>query len=374
MTLPTKEERVLALRSIYFYLTEGCNLRCRHCWISPKYQNENQACAALDFDLFGSIIAQARCLGLRAAKLTGGEPLIHPRIHDIIELIRTENLRLIVETNGILCTPNLSREMAACKSPFVSVSLDGSDAETHEWMRGVSGCFEKALEGIRNLTGAGLKPQIIMSVIRRNKNQIEQVVRMTESLGCGSIKLNIVQPTARGEQMHDQGETLTIEELIELGQWVERDLAPTTSLRLSHSHPLAFRPLGRMFGDNGCGCNTCGILSIIGVLADGSYALCGIGEMIPELVYGHAAKDRLEDVWKNSPVLKELRKGLPNRLEGICAHCALKGVCLGHCVAQNYYSTGTLWSAYWYCDQAHSKGLFPDGRLLSKSVFEEAVG
>ena len=26
---------VLNLSTIYFYITDGCNLRCRHCWITP---------------------------------------------------------------------------------------------------------------------------------------------------------------------------------------------------------------------------------------------------------------------------------------------------------------------------------------------------
>ena len=26
------------LGTIYFYLTEGCNLKCRHCWINPPFE------------------------------------------------------------------------------------------------------------------------------------------------------------------------------------------------------------------------------------------------------------------------------------------------------------------------------------------------
>jgi MoaA/NifB/PqqE/SkfB family radical SAM enzyme len=55
-----------------------------------------------------------------------------------VEVIRTEGLRLTVETNGVLCTPELAAKLkATSKNPFVSVSLDGADAETHEWMRGL---------------------------------------------------------------------------------------------------------------------------------------------------------------------------------------------------------------------------------------------
>jgi len=361
-----KKERKFSLNQIYFYLTEGCNLRCRHCWIAPKYQSRRNSYPSLSLELFQSIIKQAKPLGLSSVKLTGGEPLLHPQVHEILGEIRSQELRLVVETNGLLCTKGLAREMATCKNPFVSVSLDGSEAETHEWMRRVPGSFEQALEGIQNLVKAGFKPQIIMTITRRNKDEIQAIVRLAESLGAGSVKFNVLQPTARGEEMHKAGETLTIEELVQLGRWVENSLSASTSLRLFFSHPLAFRPLSKMFGDDGDGCHTCGILGILGVLADGSYALCGIGETVPELVFGHAAKKSLEDIWENTSVLRQLREGLAERLEGICGECLMQSRCLGHCVAQNYYLSKSLFSPYWYCEEASLRGLFPKSRLQPK--------
>jgi SynChlorMet cassette radical SAM/SPASM protein ScmF len=352
-----------ALKTIYFYLTEGCNLRCRHCWIEPKYQAGGRSYPALDLELFRSIIEQAKSLGLSKVKLTGGEPLLHPRIHEILEIIRSENLRLNVETNGVLCTPELARELRACKNSSVAVSLDGAEPKTHEWVRGVEGCFEATLDGIRNLVEAGFRPQIIMTVMRRNKDQIEAIVQLAESQGAGSVKFNILQPTARGEKMHEDGEALTIEELVNLGHWVENSLSALTTLRLHYSHPMAFRSLEKMFGSNRDGCGVCGILGIIGVLANGSYALCGIGETVPELVFGHADTDRLEDVWNNTPVLLELREGLPHRLEGICGDCLMKARCLGECIAQNYYTSKNIWAGYWYCEEARKYGVFPETRL-----------
>jgi SynChlorMet cassette radical SAM/SPASM protein ScmF len=131
---------------------------------------------------------------------------------------------------------------------------------------------------------------------------------------------------------------------------------------------MAFRPLGRMFGQNGDGCGVCGILGILGVLSDGSYAMCGIGETVPDLVFGHAAEDRLEDMWNNTPIIKELRDGLPKKLQGICGDCLMKARCLGSCIAQNYYGTNDLWAPFWYCEEARKKGLFPETRIRPKNT------
>ena len=357
------ETRKYSLNTIYFYLTGGCNLQCRHCWIEPRYQTETRSYPALDLDLFRSIIEQAKPLGLSSVKLTGGEPLLHPQIKDILEFIRSEDLCLTVETNGLLCTPELASDMAACKDPYFSVSLDGAEAETHEWVRGVSGSFAAAVEGIRNLVEAGCRPQVIMTIMRRNKEQMEAVVRLAESLGASSVKFNILQRAGRGTKMHKAEETLAIEELVSLGKWVENGLSSSTRMRLCYSHPMAFRPLGKMFGNHRDGSAVCRILSILGVLSSGSYALCGIGETVPELVFGNAAEDRLEDVWNNARVLVELREGMAHRFEGICGECLMTSWCQGSCVAQNYNRSKNLWAGYWYCEETYKRGLFPESRL-----------
>jgi SynChlorMet cassette radical SAM/SPASM protein ScmF len=353
------------LNTLYFYLTEGCNLRCRHCWIEPPHQSAKRQYPVLDPALFRDILGQARPLGLTSVKLTGGEPLMHPRIGDLLEILRDEKIRFNVETNGVLCTPELARDMVRSGLYHISVSLDGADAKTHEWVRGVEGCFEAALQGVRNLVAAGIRPQVIMTLMRRNVEQIESVVRLSESLGCSSVKFNIVQPTARGVKMHEAGETLPIREIVRLGDWIENELSARTRLGLHYSHPVAFRPLGRMYGREGSGCSICGIYGIIGVLAGGSYALCGIGEHVPELVFGHASNDSLADVWQTNPVLRAIREGLPSRLGGICGECLMKGVCLGSCIAQNYYRSGSLWAGHWYCEEAKAKGIFPVTRLTN---------
>jgi len=68
-------------------------------------------------------------------------------------------------------------------------------------------------------------------------------------------------------------------------------------------------------------------------------------------------------VWNNTKVINELREGLPKKLEGICADCIMKAMCVGCCIAQNFYSSNNLWAPFWYCEEAKKKGLFPETRL-----------
>ncbi len=366
------KEGTPGLNTIYFYLTEGCNCKCRHCWITPKYEIGGKGkWPYISLALFKKIIEQGLRLGLSSVKLTGGEPLIHPDILEILTYVKETGLNLIVETNGLACTPEIAAAIKRCANAFVSVSLDGAVPDTHNWVRGVDNAYDGALEGIRNLVKADIRPQIIMSLVKRNKDQIEELVKLAEKLNASSVKFNLVAPLMdRGSQLAEQDETLSIQELIELGKNIEQEIQPESKIQLSYSHPFAFKSLSAIYEKHDSG--RCGIFGIIGVLGSGKYALCGIGESVKELIFGNAEKDELSDIWHNNTILNEIREGIPEKLEGICGDCIMKKMCLGQCIANNYFVNHNLFAPFWFCHEAHKVKLFPESRLVpgSKSAKE----
>ncbi len=354
------------LRTLYVYLTGGCNLACRHCWLTPSFHPDGGTGGHLSVELFERALDEAIPLGLQGVKLTGGEPFLHPEILRLADILKDRKLGLTIETNGTLVTPELAQALRERSTlNFISVSIDGSRAEIHDPFRGVVGSFERAVDGARALVAAGYRPQVIMSLHTGNVDDIEPLVRMAEGLGAGSVKFNLVQPCGRGEQLTDAGQVLSIERLIELGRWVERELQPRCSISLHYSWPMAFYSLKRLANDS---LGVCGIYTILGVLPAGQLAMCGIGEVIPELCYGQLGVDNLADVWASHPMLVDLRKTVPGRLEGICARCLMRESCLGSCVAQNYHESRSLTAPYWFCAQAEAAGLFPTSRRVPEAV------
>jgi SynChlorMet cassette radical SAM/SPASM protein ScmF len=312
-------------------------------------------------ETFEAAVLEAKPLGLKAVKWTGGEPTIHPQFPSLLEIQRKHELQGRVETNGMEVTETLARQMKDSGVHHVAVSLDGARPETHNAIRGVQGAHRRALRGVGNLVEVGFKPQLIMTLMRENVGELESLLDLAEEVGAGSVKLNIVQPTLRGEEMHASGETLTVLELIELNRRVDSELAQEYAFPIFYDIPMAFRSLRHML--EGDGCSVCGIMGILGLLADGHYALCGIGEHVPEMVFGRAGVGELERIWSEHPVLLQIRKGLPGQLKGVCERCLMKGACLGSCVAQNYYRSQDLLAPYWFCELAEEAGLFPATRL-----------
>ncbi len=349
------------LGSIYMYASGACNLNCSHCWINPEFQEEGTKTSLhLDIELVKKAVEQGKPLGLRSVKLTGGEPLLNPRIKEIIKLISSEGMSIIIETNGTLVDKNMAEFLSSTeKFGFISVSLDGADAETHEELRRVEGSFDKAVQGIRNLVEVGIKPQMICTLHRKNISQVSEIIELAKDLGCGSVKFNHVQHVGRGTEF-DENLALTVPEIIKLNDRIEEEIIPFVGILVILDIPFAFQKPARFLRSRS---GRCTIHNIIGLLANGDLALCGIGTSVDDLLYGNLKTDDLVEIWKNSPKLAELRRLIPDELEGICSKCLHKRFCKGTCVAGNYNSGGKLNAPYSFCSTAEKLGLFPESRM-----------
>ena len=360
ITLP---EGVPPLLQYYVYMTAGCNLACQHCWLSPVYQPKGTTGGHLDYELFKLALEEGIPLGLQSVKLTGGEPLLHPEFLRFINLIKEKNLGLTIETNATLMTPEIAKYLKGNSSlGFVSVSIDGAKPETHDAFRGVPGSYAKAVAGIKMLVDVGYHPQVIMSLHSGNVDEIENLVHLAEGWGAGSVKFNLIQPSGRGEQMKIHGHVLDIKQLIKIGRWIEHDLQKRSIIPLIYGWPIIFNSINYLMKyRDGC----CGILNILGILANGSLAMCGIGMEIPDLNYGTLGKESVEKIWISNSILKQLRQDLPIKLEGVCSDCLFKNQCLGSCLAENFLQSHQLTSPFWFCQQANELKLFPHQRVMN---------
>lgn len=79
-----------------FIRLAGCNLRCRYCDTSYAFDTSEAKDMHLD-----EIVAEVENYGVKSITITGGEPLVHPYVTEL--LIRMNNMNIFdinVETNG----------------------------------------------------------------------------------------------------------------------------------------------------------------------------------------------------------------------------------------------------------------------------------
>ena len=357
---------VPALRMFYLYLSAGCNLHCRHCWITPTFvQGKPVPGECLDFELLRGAVAEAKPMGLTAAKLTGGEPVLHPEFRRIADFLTAEGIEISMETNATLIDHDLAIHLKEKTSlSRIAVSLDSADEGWHDRFRGVRGAYAGAVRGIGHLVAAGIRPQLIMSVCRENVGGIEALIELALRLGASSVKFNPVTASGRGAEIHRQGQGLSFDELRALTHRIRGELQDRYPIHLGGMVPPALATVKELlrYGGEGAGCH---VRHILGILGTGEMALCGIGRNLPELCFGKLGQDSLREVWMTHPVLRQMRADLAGPYPGVCGDCLHAGRCMTHCLAQNYEATGKLVNVSPLCAEAERRGVFPPTRRIS---------
>lgn len=353
------------LDSIYFNPTQKCNLRCRHCWISPdfcpgpdSYLPEEEH--AISLEELKPAIEEALSLGLTNIKITGGEPLLRRNILDFIRFFNEKDLSLIIETNGTLLDKEIIGVLKQSKIDTISLSLDSIHSRRHDGFRGRRGSFALVIQGIEGLVKAGIHPQVIISLHRENAEELNEIISLAKQLGASSVKINPIISLGQGKKMHRMKEVLELKEILELNKRIEEEYNGSSNFMVFFDVPLAFKStkglLKGLF-------SSCGILNILGILADGSISFCGIGRTEEGLIMGNVRSDSLRDIWFNHPILQKIRREVPSQLQGVCGRCIMKRSCLGGCRAEVYSRHKNLKMAFPFCAEAEEKGLFPETRI-----------
>lgn len=151
-----------------YYVTYRCNATCSFCdiWEKPSpYANLQTVAKNLD-DL--------KRLGVKVIDFTGGEPLLHRQIDQLLAIAKEKKFITTLTTNGLLY-PKYAEKLRG-KIDMLHFSLDSPHKEEHDAGRGVA-CFDFVMESIRIAKTLGERPDILYTVFEHNIHQIEALWR-----------------------------------------------------------------------------------------------------------------------------------------------------------------------------------------------------
>lgn len=213
------------LENLWFQLSNtACNLKCRHCFLScnPKYNNKS----FLHIDKVKASLEATKGEGVNAIYLTGGEPLLHPEINNILRLcLRRANTTIL--TNGTMLNDKKVRFLRQLEDNYnfeiiFRVSLDHYDELINDRVR-TRGHFRKALSGIQNLLKYEFNPIVsIVNYDNRDENELREGFKILfDSIGFESDELNykIIPPIKTGEYA------------INYGKYTDEDFVDANSLK-----------------------------------------------------------------------------------------------------------------------------------------------
>jgi radical SAM protein with 4Fe4S-binding SPASM domain len=347
------------LSELYVFVTNDCNLRCTHCYVSSgDFVPENEMS---DIDLY-RLIDEARELGVERFYFTGGEPFMRRDIFELIEYVCSES-ELVILTNATFFNKSILARLTEVTRKIngdatdnfdqprrlnMQISVDGPDAELHEMVRGPR-TFKRTIQGIRDLVSIGLTPVISTAITQHNMGRIAETTRMLASLGVREHHILWLQERGRA---YDNNDLLIPPAKVTQIMRELREVAAEMGVVIDNETSLRVRVRGK-HGRKTDLCN-CGYESL-DVFSDGQVYPCVWFSGAPSLACGSVRERSLKDIWLNSPILQEIRANSVQRRDG-CNECHLKFICGGGTNCSSYFDSlavqgkGSFQAAEPYCE------------------------
>ncbi len=131
---------------MYLESTNVCNLNCIMCPTGLGQMKRKRG--YMDWDLYRSIVDEMAGHVKVTTLHIWGEPLLHPKMPDMIAYAHEKGLRAEISTNATLLTEDVSKEILKAGLGAIYMCLDGASAETYEAIRR-RGDFEKTKANIQ---------------------------------------------------------------------------------------------------------------------------------------------------------------------------------------------------------------------------------
>lgn len=338
-------------RLIFWELTEGCNLKCKHCRADARPDRSNDELSTAEaFAVIDQIAAFAKPVLI----LTGGEPLYRPDLFEIAGYAVERGLPVALATNGTLVDRQVAARIRESGIRRVSVSFDGATPEVHDGFRGIPGSHEQALNGVRFLQEEGIPVQFNTTITRHNAHQMEDTFHFARRAGAVALHLFMLVPVGCGLEIADS-EMLDADQYEEMLSWFASQAREDDFEVRATCAPHYYRILrqqakaeGRKVTveSHGMSAHTKGCLAGTGVCFvshKGVVQPCGY---LP-LEAGNLRSQTMQTIWEDSPLFRGLRQ--PELLQGKCARCEYTNVCSG-CRARAYAATGNVMDEEPFCD------------------------
>lgn len=344
------------LGSLWLYVTQRCNLRCSHCWVSAGATTSEE----LTTEEVRGLLADSAELGARSIKITGGEPFCREDISGIVKAAKDCGFTHIgIETNGTLIDPKILPELKRA-GVGLGVSVDGMSEEVHDKFRGVPGALRRTKKAISNIIRTGIPLEIITVANKMNLDEIPKLVRWSASVGVSLYRvIPSITPIGRGKEAKEE---LGLS-ILQTRKLLKQMFAFNRIYggRVAVHAPLALTPTPLISHSNMCGWGT----SMCGVLSGGDVSICGVGFEEEDMIAGNIRRKGLRKIWTNSSFFKMLRSIKPSDLLGVCGNCEANRICRGQCRVSAYATYGDIKAPEPLCQEFYSAGFFPKYALIN---------
>ena len=339
---------------VIWNLIRRCNLSCKHCY---SLSNDSHFKGELSYDEICKVMDDLHAFGVSVLILSGGEPLLHPRIFDIAERAKQMGFYIGLSTNGTLINEDNIHQIAAQHFNYVGISLDGLEA-THDRFRRQEGAYQASLNAVRLCHHAGLKVGLRFTLTQENAQDLPAILSLLDTESIDRFYFSHLNYAGRGNKnrAEDAQHQLTRWAMGLLFQYCwdaglagrhkeittgNNDADAVYFLHWLHRHyptvdTTKLKSILTAWGGNSSGL---GIANID-----------NLGNVHPDTMWwhhtlGNVRQQPFSSIWSdpNNLLLSALRQR-PRTLKGRCAGCSYQAICNGNTRVRAEQLYGDIWA------------------------------
>lgn len=174
-------------------ITRRCNANCLYCH-APGSRS-----ADLSFEEWRGIMEDLAQSGMMSVGFTGGEPLLFPRLAELVALCLARGMTVKINTNGRLLPSMLP---ALPPVTVYTISLDGVK-EVNDAIRG-EGSADAAIAAVRAVRDAGIGVRILSVLSCGSLSRLDEHLEQVRELGVPTIFQPVFESYLRDDR-RDEG-------------------------------------------------------------------------------------------------------------------------------------------------------------------------
>lgn len=176
-------------------VTNSCNATCDFCNFA-RGKVPSHDIRWIDADRFASALDILFARGIRYVSFFGGEPLLHPRIAEMIGVAAQKRMGTALITNGWLL-PQFIDRLAAAGLKTVYISVDATTVAEHEANRGLTGVCRRIRTATSRIPSLGMTA-IAQVTVSKLISDYPSLIWLLQELGFSAVAFSYPQRARLG--------------------------------------------------------------------------------------------------------------------------------------------------------------------------------
>ena len=181
---------------IFAFITDRCRNTCQYCFVYREDKKND-----MTVEQFRHLCEIGKDK-YRYLTFIGGEPLLHPNLHQLALIAINKGFKISISTSGIENYNQNIDQIFSLPIDDVTVSLDSFNEKTNDCLRGV-GSYNRAVETIKYLISKNIACRVTATICRNNIDDVFHLAEFVKDLGAFQLDLHVMSKKGRAEGRND---------------------------------------------------------------------------------------------------------------------------------------------------------------------------